>query len=153
MFWDNWFGAPKEKRTQLHFFDDGSFEFRERLIEDSCFVTKQDGIVTKAWKHFYSNEIPFNGYKGIHADAVTMSFDRDFILDLFNKVPTSVDVSGKPKKNENDIKKWTAQVAESQRFKVMNKGGSSTILDKVTWFLGIGLLLMILAYGAMKAWG
>jgi len=149
----NWFGVRKEKRTQLYFPDYGGFEFRKLPLEDSCLVEKANGEVVKAWKHFYCNQLTFDGYKNIHAAMVTLGFDRDFVLDPFNKIPVAGDVSGKPKRNEADIKKWTSQVAESQRYKVMNKHGNLLLLDKITMFLGIGLLLLIIIYGATRAYG
>ena len=153
MFFDKWFGTVKENRTQLYFPDYGGFQFRKLALEDSCLVEKKNGEIAKAWKHFYSSQIPFNGYKNIHADMVTLSFDRDFILDLFNMIPIIDNSSGKPKKSEADIKKWTAQVAESQRYKVMNHPGGMMLLDKITMWLGVGLILLILIFGIRQAWG
>lgn len=141
-------GTEQEQRTQLYFHDDGSFQFRKLPFEDACLVQKKDNVVVKAWRHFYSSEIPFEGYKGIHADMVTLSFGRDFILDPFNKVPeTKTPNGGKPKKTESEIKNWTAEVAESQRYKVMNKPGTMQIWDKVALFLGSGLIIELLILG------
>ncbi len=149
MFWDSWFGAPKEKRTQLYFRDDGSFIFRKLPFEDSCLVEKSNGVVIKAWKHFYCAQVPFNGYKKIQADMVTPGFDRDFILDPFSKIPVMDNTGGKPKRSEDSIKKWTSQVAESQRYKVMNNPGKMLLLDKITTYLGISLLILLLILGIL----
>lgn len=148
------FSGGKEKRTQLYFRDDGSFEFRKLEFEDTCLVEKKDNEVIKAWKHFFGPELIFNGYKNIHADMVTLCFDRDFILDPFDAVPV-VDnpQAGKPARNEHGIRSWTAQVAEAQRYKVVNKPGSSLLVDKISMFLGIALIIMLLILGMSKAWG
>jgi hypothetical protein len=133
----------------LYFYDDGTFKFEKRLFTDSCLVDKKDNNVVKAWKHFYSADLRFDGFKNIKADMVSLGFDRDFILDPFNKVPVTdtPNAGGKPKATESDIKKWTAQVAESQRYKVMNKPGNMLIYDKITIFLGVGLILELIALG------
>lgn len=147
------FSPDIERRTALHWFDDGSFKLEKREFEDACLVEKKDKEVIRAWKHFYTAEIPFDGYKGMTADMVTMTFNRDFILDIFNKVPVSANASaGKPKANdEKSIREWTSQVAESERYKVMNKKGSMLLIEKITMWLGIALILELLllfaAYG------
>jgi len=154
MFWDTWFGTVKEKRTQLYFPDYGGFQFRKLALEDSCLVEKNGKKeIVKAWKHFYCAQIPFSGFKKIHADMVTLGFDRDFILDLFNKVPVQTNSSGKPDKSEESIKKWTAQVAESQRYKVMTHPGGMLPMDKIIAWLGVALVIMAISLGISKAWG
>lgn len=146
-------GAPKETRTQLHIYDDGSFEFRRKPLKDACIVEERDTLTLKAWPHFYAAELPFRGHKKIQADMVTMSFDRDFILDPFDKIPVSETINGKPERKETSIKKWTAQIAESQRYKVMSKPGSTLLVDKITMFLGAGFILIVIAFAISKAGG
>ena len=92
---ENILGKPKEKRTQLHFRDDGAFEFRRLEIEDTFLVEKKNDEIIKGWKHFYRNQFPFAGYKGIKPDQVTLSYDRDIILDPYNLV----DEKDKPDKH------------------------------------------------------
>lgn len=143
---ENLFGGT-EQRTQLFFRDDGSFEFRKLPFEDACLVERKDNNIVRAWKHFYNNEFLFNGYKKVKADMVTLGFNRDIILDPFNTVPERPSPnSGKPLPNETSIKKWTGEVAESQRYKAINKPGNMLIWDKITMFLGIALLLMVIAF-------
>jgi len=144
----------------LYFRDDGKFTFRKLNIEDTFLVEKRGDDIIKGWKHFFKLQFPFAGLggklaefkKGIGADMVTLGFDRDIIFDPFNQVPvTNNPNSGKPAKTDTAVKQWTAQVAESQRYKVMNKPGTSLLLDKVTLWLGIGLILLILILGMSKA--
>ena len=77
----NILGAPKEKRTQLFFRDDGKFIFRKLEIEDTFLVEKFNKEVVKGWKHYFKLQVPFPGLKGIAADMVTMGCDRDIVLD------------------------------------------------------------------------
>ena len=143
-----------ELKTQLHFYDDGSFEFRKRPLKDNCLVEEKEGVVIKAFPHFYAAEKQFDGYLKMPADMVTLSFDRDFILDPFDVIPKDTTINGKPKsKDEVTVKAWLAQIGESQRYKVMNKGGSTLLIEKITMFLGGGLLLMIIGLIITKAAG
>jgi hypothetical protein len=146
-------GTSKERKTQLMFYDDGSFEFKSRLFQDSCLIEKKDENVVKAWKHFYGTDMRFDGYRAIRADMVSIGFDRDFILDPFDKVPISATPNaGKPgKSSDAQIKAWTAQVAEAQRYKVMNKPTTLLLWDKITMWLGIGFVLELVAFGISVA--
>lgn len=122
-------------------------------IEATCLATKRDGLVEEAWKHFYASELRFDGYRKIPADMVTLGFSRDYILDPFNKVPVSDSPSsGKPAKTEAAIKNWTAQVAESQRYKVMNKPTNMLLVDKISMFLGCALLIELIIFGLAQPW-
>lgn len=152
--WDSLSGT-QEQRTQLHFFDDGSFTFRKMPFEDACLVEKKNGEAEKAWAHFYSAELRFNGYRGIGADMVTLSFNRDFILDPFNSVKevTTPSDGGKPKKDPLSIRAWTSKIAESQRYKVVSKPGNTLLVNRISMFLGIALILELLIIGAIKVWG
>jgi len=139
------FGSgSKEVKSQLHFYDNGDFEFRKRPLQDAHLVEQAEGIVVKAFPLFYASEIQFNGHKGIPADMMSLSFDRDMILDPFGKVPVRENISGKPGTDEVSIGKWLAKIAESQRYKVMVKQGSLLLIEKITLFLGIGLILEII---------
>lgn len=147
-------GTSHEQKTQLYFFDDGSFKFRKMTFEDACLVEKKNGEVDRGWAHFYGAELRFDGYKNIKADMITLSFNRDFILDPFNKVKEATNPEGgKPKKGDADIKRWTGAIAEAQRHKVMNKPSNMLLINKITIFLGSALILELLVMGASKAWG
>jgi hypothetical protein len=141
----------KEKKTCLHFYDDHTFEFKKREVESACLIDKKDGNIIKGWKHFFATEAWFTGFRNMHADAVTLTCDRDFIMDPFNRIKEASDPnSGKPKKGEGDIKKWTAQIAESMRYIVMNKPGNLLLMDRIALFLGVGLIIELLLFGASK---
>lgn len=146
----NIFGPPKEKRTQLFFRDDGKFIFRKMLIEDTFLVEKVDNNIIKGWKHFFKLQFPFAGLKGIGADMVTLGFDRDIILDPYNLVDDKDKPDIRKKINEND---WVTEVAEGQRYKAQNKPGSMLMVDKVTVFLGVAVLIMVLAIAGRAVWG
>jgi hypothetical protein len=135
-----------EKKTQLYFRDAGSFEFIKRPLKYSCMVQEENGQLIRAWKHFYSNQIPFAGYKNISADTVTLGFARDIILDPFNKVPTGLLPSEKPTKTDTGIKKWISQVAENQRHTYRTQIKSSFKEDAINWALIGTLILMMIGW-------
>ena len=143
------FGPPKEKRTQLFFRDDGKFIFRKLFIEDTFLVEKVSSDIVKGWKHFYKLQFPFAGLKGIPADMVTLGFDRDIVFDIYGLVDEKDKPLKNKKINEND---WITDVADGQRYKAQNKPASMLLLDKVTIFLGIATLVIVLATAARAVW-
>lgn len=146
----NIFGAPKERRTQLFFRDDGKFIFRKLFIEDTFLVEKKDKEIIKGWKHFYKLQFPFPGYKGIPADMVSLGYDRDIVLDPYN----IVDQKEKPDKLKRiNANSWITDVAEGQRYKHQIKPGSMLLLDKITVFIGVATLIIVLAIAARATWG
>ena len=144
------FGAPKEKRTQLFFRDDGKFIFRKLEIEDTFLVEKKNKVIIKGWKHFYKLQFPFAGMKGVGADMVTLGFDRDIILDPYNIVDSSQKPDKHKKINENP---WITEVAEAQRYKAQNNPSNMLLVEKVTLFLGVCTTIIVLSIAIRWAWG
>jgi hypothetical protein len=135
-----------EKRTQLMFQDDFKFKFIKRPLEFFCFVEKKNDLIERGWIHSYSNEYRFPGYKNISADAVTLTFNRDIILDPHNRIPEGTKTSEKPKSDKESIKAWIAQIGENQRHTYRSKRKTYTKGDIVTFVL-LGVLgVMILAW-------
>lgn len=132
-------GLGPENKTQLYFRDDNTFVFVRRAIKYSCLVEKEGDVLKRAWKHFYSCQIPFPRYRNIKSALVSLGFSRDIILDPFNKVPTAVDgdVSKKPGAGDA-MKKWIANIAENQRHVFRAKRESTVWTSRITWaFLGV----------------
>lgn len=113
-------------------------------LEHSCLVEKKDNAIVRGWKHFYNAEIPFPGYKNMSADAVTLGFSRDIILDLFNKIPVGMSTSTKPASGEEALKKWIAKIAENMRHVYRSKRETRTTADVITWLIiGVDVLMFI----------
>lgn len=152
-------GTEKEKRTQLFFRDDGNFVFRRLEIEDTFLVVKKDGDIVKGWKHFFKNQFPFGGYSGIGADMVTLSFDRDIILDPYNLVsnkekPGEVvaqDSKGNGKGQLKSVQPWLVEVGNARRLKMISNRGKGSIFDKIVLFIGATLMFEVLIIGIMAA--
>ena len=79
---------------------------------------------------------------------------RDFIAEVESDVTLDNLFDTKPLKNkkinEND---WITEVAEGQRYKAQNKPGNRLLVEKVTIFLGVATLLIVLAIAARAVWG
>jgi hypothetical protein len=148
-------GSTKEFKTQLMFYDDDSFEFKKRPFKDSCLVEEKDENIVRAWRHFFGTEKRFTGYKTIKTGNVVLACNRDFILDAFEEVPETTNPSdgGKPKKDDASIRLWTRQIAESQRYKVITKPLNMLLWNKITIFLGCGLLFEMLIWFISRARG
>ena|SRR3990172_7909042 len=121
-------GIGKERRTQLFFRDDGKFVFRRLPIEDTVLEQKVNGEVKSCWKHFFQLQFPFQGYKNIGADMVTLGYARDIILDPFGILPAGE----KPIPGHRLDKEWITEVAETQRYKHQNKPQKTLLTDSVT---------------------
>lgn len=142
----------KKQRTQLHFGDDGQFEFRKLLIEDGFLVEKEGDKVTSAWMLLYKLQKRFNGFRGVSgADMVTMSYDRDVILDSFNQVN---DIE-KPERGSDLKKNFAKNIAESKCYKHEHAKPKRSIADTMVLFLGtailgevIGLLIILSTRGS-----
>lgn len=150
-------GTPKEQRTQLHFRDDGTFEFRRLDIEDTFLVEKKNEEIIRGWKHFYRNQFPFAGYKGIKADQATLSYDRDIILDPFGLIEEDEDNPEKRSKvvldaagGNKEIKgtrAWLSEIGEARRLKLMANRAKKSNYNKIIIFLGVALLFELLIIG------
>jgi len=134
----------KELKTQLYFRDDNSFIFIRREMMYSCLVEKAGDVLKRAWKHFYSCQLPFPGYKRIPAAVICLGFSRDIILDPFNMVPTGQDTSQKPDKST--MAKWIANIAENQRHIFRAKRELTLWTSRITWGLLGVLFIMVLVW-------
>lgn len=141
------FSGNKEYKTQLYFYDENKFKFIKRQLEYSCLVEKVQGVLFRAWKHFYGNQLYFPGYKNISADTITLGFARDIILDPFNKVPIGEAVSEKPKaKDAKSLKNWIAKIAENQRHIYRTERKNTFKEDFINWCLMGVLVIMVLMW-------
>jgi len=138
--------GKKEFKTQLYFQDDDKFRFVKRLVEYSCLVEKVKGELVRGWKHFFSNQYYFSGYRGLSAGTITLGFARDIILDPFNKIREGAAVSEKPKADDSSLKKWIAKIAENQRHIYRTLRKSTLKEDFINWSLMGVLIIMIIMW-------
>lgn len=155
-------GKPKERRTQLHFRDDGTFEFRKLEIEDTFLVERNKEEIVKGWKHFYRNQFPFAGFKSIKPDQVTLSYDRDIILDPYEITKDDEDNPEKSTRviqddtqrfEQRGVKVWLSSVGEARRLKMMANRAKSSSYNRIILFLGSALMVELLIIGLIIARG
>ncbi len=137
----NILGTPKERGTQLYFRDDGGFLFRKLDIEDSFLVEKNKAHeIIKSWMMKYKLLKRFEGYKGIGADRVTISFGRDIVFDLFDQLAKAE----RPEKGDNLIKGFIKKIATAKCYQHERKAKGSLVAEKIVVFMGsIGVLLAV----------
>lgn len=137
----------KQRRTQLHFRDDGQFEFRKLLIEDGFLVEKEQDIVVKAWLLLYKLQKRFRGYKKIGSDMVTLSFDRDIVLDPFGQLTDAE----KPERGKNLKKDFVKNIAEAKCYRHEHGKKPRTLMDKMVIFMGTAIVGEVLIIGMQAA--
>ena len=138
-----------ERGTQLHFFDDGTFEFRKLPIEDSFLVEKDaHNSITRAWVMYFKLLKRFPGFKNIDSGMVTLSYGRNIVLDPFYQLS----------ENEKPVEKgkfkttFIQQVAESKCYQHEQKAKPSLVGDKLTIFMGTLVILLGLAVGIVAVY-
>ena len=144
----NLFGPPKERGTQLYFRDDVGFQFRKLDIEDTFLVEKNpQKEAIKAWMLRYKLLRRFDGFKGIGADMVTVSYGRDIVFDPFRQLNDGEI----PEKGKARIKTFITKIAEAKCYQHERTAKGSTLADKVVVYMGIVMVLLALAIGAKAA--
>ena len=144
------FIMPVEKRTQLFLRDDGRFKFRKLAMKETFLVTKKKGEVNRGWKHFFKLQFPFAGYKrAFKPDMVTISFDRDIILDPWGIMTDTEKPLKDAPMHENP---WISEIAEAQTYKHASHPGKSTMANWVVIMAGIPTVAIgiVIALIAMK---
>ena len=140
-----------ERITQLFFKANRHFVFKKMPLKYSCLLEMDGERIKRGFKHFFGSEIPFRGYKNIPAAAVTLGFERDIILDPFNKIPTSKStdpaIGEKPDiKSKDNLFKWLAKVATNQLFIYRAKRGTDSHTNWISIALGSVLIIMIIGW-------
>ncbi len=138
-----------QKGHQLHFRDDGQFEFRKLEIEDSFLAEKQQQIVTAAWLMIYKLLKRFRGYGKIGSGMVTISFDRDIVLDSFNQLSDAE----KPEKGNDLKKKFVKNIATAKCYRHEHGRKPKTLMDKLVLYMGSAIILEVLIIGMQAAMG
>jgi len=141
------FSETKERRTQVLIRDDGTFQIRKLNVLDSFLVEKDnnDNII-RAWLMPYKLLKRFDGYKNMSADMVTLSGERDIILDLFDEL----NIADKPgggesgKTMQEKIAKFIGRVAASTCYRIERTAKPKSSLDKVVNYLGAAIALLTL---------
>jgi len=138
-------GEQKDQRTQLYFHDDGTFEFRKLDVDVACLIKRDNkGMPVQAWRHYYKNQYPFNGYKRIQADMVSLGYGRDIVLDP-HKILSADELPELDKDINKLDRKGIREIAQSQCYRAENQKGGTLLVDKITTYLGIAVVVLAFA--------
>ena len=144
----NLFGTPKERGTQLYFRDDGGFLFRKLDIVDGFVVDRnKSGEAVKAWMMKYKLLKRFDGYKGVGADMVTISYARDIVYDPFGQLKDRE----KPDKGDSLIKDFICKISTAICYKHERTAKGSVFAEKIVLFMGATMVLLALGIGVKVA--
>lgn len=142
------FGETIAKRMQLFHHDNGDLEFiRRKIVGESATEFDNTGDPKRSWIDYYQTLYPFNGYKGIPADAVQLAYSRHFHLEIHDIL---ADEQRPPDGNSMNTPFITA-IAEARAIEITKAAKPRTIYEKLTWILGSALLIEMLIWGISYA--
>lgn len=127
------------KGMQALFKDNRHVKFRLLPLRHTCLceMTPNNEKATNCWKDYFNNRFVFNGYKGIQAGKITLSFQRDIILNLNNIIPAD-----KLPKEGGDLKQHKDIAISRIREVKVQKDNSQT--DKMTTALIVSFIIFAL---------
>lgn len=134
--------SPDRRRCQLIFHNDNTFEFRDLDIQDNSLIVKAADAVKQAWPVLNKLTLPFAGLNHIKRTRVLMCTDNDIIWDPFNRLSDDE----KPEKGPDLIKDWITGKADAVRYRFQSKPPESSMMNKVIWFAGSGMVCVVLGY-------
>lgn len=123
---------------QQLFRDDLTVIFRKLPIKHTALQEIKNDTVIRGWKHFYKTQYPFNGYKGLPSGMVTLSFERDIVLDP-HEILDENDLP--PKHITPDDMTAFKDIAWSRANELSNQRKDVAYFDKLTIALGIFLFM------------
>lgn len=135
--------VPSGQRTQMIFFNDNTFQFRKLPVRDAAVAIKNGEDIELAWPALNKLLLPFFGLPGIKKTKVLICCENDIIFDVFNRLSDDE----KPETGPQLVKNWIKSKAETVRYRHQSKPKVSSLMNRVTLFLGASLVLMVLILG------
>lgn len=147
-------GKHENKGLQLLIRDDTNLQFRQQKLNSTFIVEEEDGEVVNGWKHLFGNQWTFGGGEGLPSGHVTVSTERDYLLELLPGIipesekptratPSELMKSIRPQEVTTDP--FLVEVGRARAFDILVEKLHSRSYEKVTQYLGLGLLGMIFA--------
>jgi len=144
------FGAGVAKRMQLYHHDNGDLEFVKRSIVGESATELDDTKAPKrSWIDYYQTLYPFDGYRGIPADIIQIAYSRHFHLEIHNILPNNQ----RPPDDDSMNNPFITAIAEARAIELSRAAKPKTVYEKMTWMLGVALVLEILIWGIGYATG
>ena len=127
------------KGMQALFKDNRHVKFRLLPLRHTCLceMTSDNKKALNCWKDYFNNRYVFNGYKSIQAGKVTLSFQRDILLNLNNIIPAE-----KLPKEGGDLKQHSDIAISRMREVKVQKDNSGT--DKISTALIVSFIIFTL---------
>lgn len=140
--------SRRVKRLQLYHHDNGDLEFIKRDIIGQASVEKDNtSEPVRSWLDFYQTLYPFDGYKGISADAVQLAYGRHFHLEIHDILSDEQ----RPPDDDAMDSPFITSIAEARAIQITKTAKPRTVWEKLTWILGAALFAEILLWGITYA--
>ncbi len=133
--------------TQLLFLDDGSFQFRKLAIKDGFLLEYEGSEPSRSWMQVLRLQKRFKGHGNIKPCLVTLSCERDILLDPFVQLRESE----KPEKGPGIKKNFITAIASAACYKHEKHRTAMNLVDKLILFFGATMLLEVFILGIIVA--
>lgn len=138
------FGEKPAQRMQLFHYDNGDLEFiRREIIGESTTEFDSSHIPKNSWWDPFAPLYPFDGYKGIPADAIQLAYGRHFHLEIHDILPEKQ----RPPDGDSMDTPWIAAIAEARCVEITKSAKPRTIYHTLTLILGAGFIIELLIWG------
>jgi len=132
------------KRMQLYHHDNGDLEFiRRTIVGESATEFDNTGVPKNSWWDPFATLYPFDGYKGIPADAIQLAYGRHFHLEIHDILPSAL----RPPDDDSMNTPFISAIAEARCIELTKSAKPRTIYEKLTLILGIGFIIELLIWG------
>jgi len=133
---------------QLYHHDNGDLEFvRRRIVGQSATELDNTSDPKRSWIDYYQTLYPFNGFRGIRADAIQLAYGRHFHLELHNILSDEQ----RPPESDAMDSEFLSAIAENRAIELQKNAKPRTIYEKLTWILGGALFIELLIWGISYA--
>ena len=144
------FKTTVAKRMQLFHHDNGDLEFiRRKIVGESATEFDNTDDPMRSWIDYFQTLYPFNGYKNIPADAIQLAYPRHFHLEIHDILSEEQ----RPPDGDSMDTPFITAIAEARASEITKTPKPRTIWEKLTWILGLALLMEILIWGIGYATG
>lgn len=141
-------GNTPARRMQLFNHDNGDLEFiRRPIVGQSATELDETSDPKRSWVDYYQTLYPFDGYKGVPADAIQLAYSRHFHLEIHD----ILDENLRPPAGDKMDSPFLSSIAESRAVEVAKNTKPKTIYEKMTMLLGAALLIELLIWGIAYA--
>ena len=138
------FRTTVTKRMQLYHHDNSDLEFIKRDIIGQSSTELDDTKTSKrSWIDYYQTLYQLDGYKNIPADMVQLAYSRHFHLEIHDILPEEQ----RPPDSDAMNTPFITAIAEARSIELSKAAKPKTIYEKMTWMLGLALLIEMLIWG------